>query len=483
MADNSIDSRQKALEYFRLNVEKTKSLKSMANLRRAFDSFVSFVGDADLSFDAIDETILGEWIAFQYYQGYYTSTISYNVKKLGELYNKGVVAGIAKKTSVFSTLQKKLGDPTVKRFDGGLDFSAFKKIRSIVDAKPKDHRFQLARDILLFAIFNGGLTFEQIAGFKKDDYSGSNTQIKTIVNKYFKPRNKYLFPLNQAHSTPRQQHHMLTCLFEYVLAPIGVKNITSEITLDLWCRCAMSCGIRPSEIAACTGNRQNENSITSFVKIADMDAAAREDILNKVIWELTYNPLRWFAMRLRPHTGFDQVMNRLSNSGITLGDVYYPMQEIVRKVGTKKVFESQPIISWLLFFRTQLTEVDNIFRNTRDLAWIYRQSSEVGSPYSVVSDRQIQDYKLATGSLGADSEFLSDEAVEINDGDYVIVLGGIIDGRPGIVQQVKSAGYKGDAPRTICTVRLCNGQNINWVISKPSNLLQKITSEQFFRLQ
>lgn len=65
MTDSAIDTVQNPIEFFRLRSTETKSRASAGNMTRAIDSLSGFVGGSEMDFDSFDETLLGEWVAYQ----------------------------------------------------------------------------------------------------------------------------------------------------------------------------------------------------------------------------------------------------------------------------------------------------------------------------------------------------------------------------------------------------------------------------------
>ncbi len=454
-------------------------------MTRAVDSFCRFVGGAEITFDSFDESLLREWVAHQLFCGYYTKTIAYNISKIAALYNKAVESGLAQPNDAFSRVQAKVSDPSAARFDGRNHKDTFRRLQSIIRADyTSQPRKQLARDMLLFAVYNGGLTFGQIASFKKDDYSGDNGYIIDIVNRYAKPRHKYLFPLNQAHSTARQLTRAMVAMLHDLLSGVGfgLSVIPEYTALDLWCDVAMGCGVSASEIAACIAPRNGANALTAFVKPPELDAERISDIRNRIVTVLTDNPVRWYAMHFRRNVDYGMITQRLKDMGITPVEIYYPMEEIIRKAGHRKVFENRPVISWLLFFREHVAEVNRLYYEIGNLAWGYRQSRDVRSPYASISDKAIRDYQDAIGILNPDTQLLPDEAVEFNEGDRLVVLGGELNGRPAVFLSRKKSPKDGKENKIVYRVRLVGGKNINWIVDRDPRLVRKISEVEFQEL-
>lgn len=480
MTDSAIDTVQNPMEFFRLRSTETKSRASAGNMTRAIDSLSGFVGGAEMDFDSFDETLLGEWVAYQLFHGYYTKTIAYNMSKIAALYNKAVETGLAKPNGAFAAIISRLNDPSASRFDGVNYKDVFQKLQSVIRADffSRPQR-QLAKDLLLFSIYAGGMTFDQLAAYKKDDYTGDNEHIAAIVGRYSKARNKYLFPLRQAHSTPRQVARTIEAMLNGLLSDYGIRlsGLPSQTSVDLWCAAAMNCGISTSDISACVASTGAVNAFTAFAVPSDINDERVAEIRRRVIATLTDNPVRWYAMHFRRYVDYDMVAERLRERGINLVDVYYPMEEMVRKIGHRKVFENRPVISWLLFFREHEAGLSRLYHEIGDLAWGYRQSREVNSRYAVISPAEINRYKIAIGTFGNDTELYHEGEVDLQPGDRLVVIGGLLNGRPATFDSMSSPGDEGG--KTVCRILLDGGRYRDWIVKQDIRLVKKISEEQF----
>lgn len=485
MTDILSDKAVSPLEFFRLKVEETESRVNRANLQRALDALSEFVGGEDISFDDFNENLLGELVVRLLYRGNTPKTISNNVvKRLATLYNKAVDEGLARPTEAFTQLKDKLDSFQLPDLPYTFKSEVFRKIQKLIrtDFSGNPQR-QLAKDMLLFAIFNGGLTFDQIANYRKTDYTGSNPAISEIVDRYSKPKNKYLFPLNQAHSTSKQLGRFLKVLLSDILSQVQLSPsaIPAYTAGDLWCAIALSCGVAASDVVRCISAGRAASVIASFAIPSDLSDEEVEQIRENIISTLTKNPLHWYVMQFRPRVNYDMVKDRLKDRKINLVETYYPMEEVTRKVGNKKVFESRPVISWLLFFRERVTELNKLYHEIGDLAWGYRNSKTLGSQYAVISQAEILNYKLAIGDLGENTEIYPEGAVQLRPGDRLVVLGGLLGGRPGTFDSVVKSDA--DGGRTICRILLDGGRYKDWIADQDIRLVKKISESKFDELR
>lgn len=472
------------IEYFRLKSTETESRTSSGNMARAVDSIARFAGGVDFSFDNMDAAFLGEWVARQFFDGYYAKTVAYNVSKIAALYNKAVAAGVAARTDAFSEVLAKIKG-VADRFDGLNHSDIFQRLRAAFRSDSSAGGcLQLAKDMTLFGILNGGMSLEQIAACKKDDFAGADKAVSEIVEKYAKPKNKYLFPLNQSKKTRGQVKRAMETLIGSFLKQSGLrsKNIGDNVLVDLWCDLAMCCGVSASDISACVDGNASSSALTFCAVPSKIDGEEVARIRRQVGEALVDNPVRWYAMHLRRSANFKELTDRIKEKGVGVEEIFYPMEEIISKVGKKKVFESRPVISWLVFYRARVTQLNKIFHEIGDLAWGYRYVRDVKSPYAAISDREVREYQQAIGALGPDTQMMADDEVKFEKGDYLVLLGAPMHGRHGVF--VAERKEKGDASgRVVFRVELTGGKNACWEVNWDPRLVKKITEGQYRELE
>lgn len=471
---------QDPIAYFRNKVSTAASRTHESHLRRAVDSFSEFLGGTEIGFEDITETLLGEYVSDLLYNGYTVRTVRDNMlKRLSSLYNKAVTEGKAPATTSFSRLQGRLTEATSGRMEETLSDGAFEKLQRLVrtPASTQSVMKQLGRDLLLFSVYLGGLTFEELASYRKDAYTGSNEQILEIVERYRRPRNRYLFPLGQSRSTPKQLERKVTALIGDALQSVGLRlSGTAGYTgLHLWLQVALRCGITASDIAACAGARSQVSALSAFAVASELSAEEIEAIRSRVLSTLTEDPLEWYAMHLRPHVDYGMLMRRLQERHIALRDHYYPLEEILLRIGRRKVFTRRPVIWWLVFFRARSSELSGLFHAIGDLAWGYRREKGIRSPYAVISPCAVRAYQEAIGTLSPSSELLSEESIRFEAGDRLVILGGAMHGREGVFVSERRIGGDGSTgSKTVYRVQLLGGQSANWIVDWDPRLVKKL---------
>lgn len=472
--DTVRDNAVSPLDFFRVKAGEAATGQTRANLLRAVDTLSGFAAGADLSYGSFGGPLLSEMVSRLLYRGYTPKTIANNVlKRLATLYNKAVGEGLAEPTDTFHSLQAALLSERTAQLTGTLDSGTFAKLRAIIAADyPSQPDMQLAKDIVLMAVYSGGMSYDEIARMRKDDYKGDDANILAIIGKYSRPKNKYLFPLDQIHSTSRQLQCRLSALILPLLTRHGLEPapIAAHTAHALWANAAMACGIPAADIAACIGQRAADNLVTAMAAPSGIGPDGMARIRATVAATLTHNPEHWYAMHLRRHVSLADITARLVDTGITLGEIYYPMEEILRKVGHRKIFERRPVISWLVFFRARRTDLDRLYTAVGDLAWGYRLSRQPASPYAIVSDSEVRGYQQAIGTLSPATRLMPDDTAALRSGDPVEVLGGELNGRRG--RLITTRTTPGGA--TVYRIRLDGGAHASWTVDRDPRLVRPL---------
>ena len=240
-----------ASEFFQSTISQTANPKSADSLRQAYISFLSYLGSEIVEFSDFSDKKLRGWISWMFLNGHTRSTIAYYLKNLSSLYNRGVSEGIAGSTDIFSFLRTQLLNNSKPIYDRITDIQFFEKLQKIVRTDVSySPELSLGKDLLLFALYNGGLTFKEISSFQKNTYEGDRDEIIEIINKYSRPKNKYLFPIGQSSKTPRQTEAYISDLIGGILRTVGLRtgNPTGETVLDLWSMTAVRCGVKPERV-------------------------------------------------------------------------------------------------------------------------------------------------------------------------------------------------------------------------------------------
>lgn len=476
-----------AVTLFRVKISEVSNSASRKSFAQVTESFNLFMSGTPVRLSDFNENLVSEWVSWLFCNGYTYKTVVYYVNRLSSLYGKVAGDGLTEGREGFSAVKEKLKKASAISLEINSITDCFGRLRRMVltDCSTNSAR-QLAKDLVLFSLYNGGLSFRRLAGYRKDDYQGSDEAVMAIVERYSKAKNKYLFPLNQSERTPNQLESAISSLFSDALRSAGIKlsSYGGSIPVDLWVRTAMNCGIPAADIAGCVEQTDSVNPVCSFAVRNELTAGRIAEIRSRVARILSRNPEDWYAMQFRPHVTYERVQERLMNTGISFTGSFYPMEEIVRRVGKKLKRESRPVIPGLLFFKSRATELPALFFHIGDLAWGYRYDRNARGPYAVIPQKAIEDYERAVGQFVESMDAYPEGTFHFEPGDKVEITGGDFRGQPAIFEkEVRELGDGPHAARRISyRLKLAGTANFSWVVELDPRQMAKITDERFAAL-
>lgn len=215
------------------------------NYLRAKTTLLRFLDNGGLNFSEIDVRFIDRYEDWLMKQGLIRNSVSFHLRIMRAVYNKGVTQGLSKQRDPFREAYTGI-DKTCKRSVGG------EIVKNIVELNLEtDPKLSLARDMFLFSIFARGMAFVDMAFLKKRDIlyqdiiykrKKSNSILKirieqdlrTIIDRYItqKPWSPYLFPiLNTEDSIKSHQNYLKELgLYNYRLKKLA-KMIGGSVTL------------------------------------------------------------------------------------------------------------------------------------------------------------------------------------------------------------------------------------------------------------
>lgn len=478
--DSQSISRVNLVSYFRTKIAEIPNKSTSHSRQKAFNAFLNFVEGDEVSVEHFAETYLFEWAAWLIQNGYTQKTAAFYLKQLGTLYNQAAADGLVPDADVLSEVRKRILAIPERDFSKGSVDEVVRLRRFLKSWSAGQVTKGLSTDIVAFAILNGGMTFEQIANYKKTDYQGNNEFLKRIVDKYAQPRNKYLFPLGQAFKTLAQMKKELSKLFYIALTPYGLSLPKNEETTatDLWCLAALQNGVAPRVLLGMTdGYVPSFNPVYRLLEPLTVTDEETEAMQQRLITSLTANPMHWYAMQFRPRVKFEQIKQALETvkDEVKCDDLFYPSEEIMRRIGNKMVKERKPVIPGLLFFRSRPTDITTIFRHIGNLAWCYRQTNDRTSPYAIIPSKEIHAYQTVIGQFSSDIELLPEGTLSIKENDRVIILGGNLVGQTATVTGIKAS----ECGRTIYKLSFIGNNSVEWTVTADHRLVNKLNQNKF----
>lgn len=455
-----------ALDWLKAKADESDNDAVRKSQLQAIDLFGRFLGGAAFSFENVNEKLLSEWVSWMFSTGYAYGSVMTYLGRLSAIYGKAAKEGIAPKSDCFFAVKDKLKDASKSSIEVNSIDDCWGKLRALVlaDYSKNPHR-QLGKDIVLFSLYNGGLSLDRLAKYKKSEYQGSDEAVQAIVNRNAKPKNKYLFPLHQSELTPKQLRLSISSLYSDTLKSVGISlsECSPSTPIDLWAVAAMHCGFSAADIAGCVGETSGINPLYSFAAKAELTSERKTEILSRVTAVLAKDPEDWYAMQFRPYVDYKKLQARLDAVGITLSKTFYPMEEIVRRVGKKMKHEQKPVVPGLLFFKSKATTLPDLFCLIGDLAWGYRYSRGPRSPYAVIPQAAIDQYESAIGKFADTIDAYPEGTLRFEPGDTVEITSGDFAGHLAIFEK-ELRETAGGATRVTHRLRLTGIANCLWTV-------------------
>ena len=248
------------------------------------------------------------------------------------------------------------------------------------------------------------------------------------------------------------------------------KDLDERVAL-LWASLALKAGIKADLIRSIVDEVPTELPILKILTPREISLEERERTQEKVADSLRGEEPKWFAMRLRPRVKFENLLDRfaLLEKEIEMPELFYPNEEIAKRVGRKVVWKGRPVIRDVVFFKKRKSEIFAMFTHLYDLAWCYRNPGNKGANYASIPTAAMENFRNSLGVISPDFEIAAAGEMELNPGDEVVIVNGeYMDHRAKISRKatVDEDGNK------IFRITLLNS-NGHWDIGIDARLLKK----------
>lgn len=435
------------------------SVRTAVAYRKALASVRQFFASHHLSYADICERSLRSWICHLFVEGHTVSTVSYYFDTFAALFGKAVKQRIVDQQPAFKALKSEL------RETAGIKFTdcrgAMDKIIRMAD-KSKEGEFGRLTDFFLCQILQGGLSFEALAALTEKDLDYLTDAARRIVARHRMSPDGYLIDLRQNEMSASRLSDYLSDKLPFVIQYWGLRQSAriEDTALNYWIQAALECGISPEKVAGMIRVIPADCLSLRYITPVEVSDSESRGIIDEVASALVANPLKWFAMRLRPKVSKDDVTARISSSeslGRLVSDFFYPYEEFVRRVDHKLIHRQQPVLPDVLFFRARVTDILPLFREIGDLAWCYRGINNTQSSYSVIPDVQMREFQLRIGQFTPDFHPVADPEVSYSCGQMVRITSGP---RAGFVGEIVKIGSHANTARF--TLKLLGMEFFNW---------------------
>jgi len=449
--------------------------RTAASYRKALDSFFKQAGVPPAAgFSDITQAAADAWIARMATERTQLSTARYYLGCMSALWGRAVEAGLAENAVLW-----RAGGNTPECGDcATVDAAPLLRIARRTDAAG-NAQYSLVADILLFSQGCGGMDLPGIVEMRKEQLILLPECARRIGDKYASARRGHVFPLGQSRSTVRRIVKELNSKICAMLSANGGKcaDYSPSAAAAMWLDAALLAGVSPGVAVACAYAMPQLSTALMLVAPDDVDADGRRCVLDSVAAFVADTAEHWHAMRLRRGVGPDDVRERVLSGGGVMPVVYYPVDEIVRRVGRSLRRESRAYIPDVLFFKARYRDIAPLFRVIGDMAWCYRETNSADAPYATISDAQMFAFQHIIGSFTTDVELMPYGGTRtLGVGRRVRITGGAMAGYEGVIYDAPAL----DSLDPLCTcrrifsIRVLSDLGIQWSVDIDEAFIEEI---------
>ncbi|MDE5883235.1 MAG: phage integrase SAM-like domain-containing protein [Muribaculaceae bacterium] len=226
--------------------------------------------------------------------------------------------------------------------------------------------------------------------------------------------------------------------------------------------------------------RNLQNGHLKDVQAREFREGQKDDLVtaeeNKKLWDKTVNAVlthempRWYAMHLRKGVDYDELRKDINESIRPVPELFYPSETIKKRVGNKTVIDEKPFISHTVFFKSYPEKILPMFSRIGDKAWCYRVTRNAGSPYAVISSRDMKRFQAVIGVFTPDIEVHNLGELSPKPGESVVVIKAGYNNRRGEVEDVINT----ESGSVIFRVKLSTDQGYEWRIDLDERQIERI---------
>lgn len=466
MPDSKQSDNHQLFTFFRSRIRKLGA-ESAAKYRRTLTELDCFLTGHSLRLCKLSDAMAADWCIDLLRGGLSKTTVVRHLNILSSLLRSAAKAGLAEPTEIPRKLARQLEADTTplpilltdKGFNtllGKLRTALRQETSSVTDP---------AADLLILSIITGQ-PVTRLALLKKNDPQTEELQANITARKLIarneEPARHYIFDLRQSYRTPAQlRGDIADKLREYLRPlPFGEDLNPDALSASAQGACMIHCGATASEVLAAV-NGPMPQLLPAWCKAAETAPQWQHTALGLL---LSATP-KWYALRLRKSIDYDALRTRLGEIEGQRPELYYPCEEIRKKVGKRTVVEDQPYIKGTVFFRTSPENVAGLMRQIGDLAWCYRWLAEANAPYAAIPAADMERFQRAIGVFAPSTEIHPLGGLTPKPGERVIILAPGYACHPAEVTEVLAPDSAGSV---IIRVRLTTDQGYEWRLTLPA---------------
>ena len=450
--------------------------ESRRSYQKGFLSFYYYIiANYNLD-DRFSPEVVQNWYLDMRLQGLSEKSARFYLDKVASLYGAVESSIESPCPMIFKNFKSEL-----KKINTSLPFSNIinetlrKLIKFCGDTYKEGIGKSVERDLIIFSLLNGAFSLKEIINLNKTDYDSAIAANNEIAEAYANKTRKYLFPLTQSEKGINRILKNLEPVIKDILANSGlpVHGSIDDCLHYLWACAALRCGVKGTVVRA----RLNEVPASLQILqvcIPENDSHRGSSVASRAVALLIGGDTRqWFAMRLRPKVRYGDLLQRFVQlqGNVKMPELFYPSEEIGRRVGKKFIWEDKPVIRDVVFFKSRMAEILPLFHHLYDIAWCYKNPGSGVGNYAVISEKAMSEFRKAIGLLDSGMEVLPSGEMELNPGDRVVVVtGDYIDHKGRILSLSKDP----DSDNNVIYRVVLSDVACNWTISIDARKLRKL---------
>ena len=261
-------------------------------------------------------------------------------------------------------------------------------------------------------------------------------------------------------------------LVEAVLGMTDDSENSSTRLRRIWGCVALDAGVMGDIVKSLVAIPEQSDCFLSLVESREKEKINRAEISKKIELALRGEAMEWYAMRLRPRVKYETLLERFSliSKDFKIPELFYPSEEIAKKIGHKVVWSGRPVIRDIVFFKQRHSEIFPMLTKIYDIAWCYKKPGSGMSRYASIPGNAMEEFRRSLGILSPDFEVAPAGEMELRPGDEVIVVTGEHVNEKGTI--LKKPNYDEDGHK-IFRVALLKDSGA-WDVGIDARLLKKV---------
>lgn len=346
-----------------------------------------------------------------------------------------------------------------------------------------DNESSVPLNVFLYLLYDVEAEFEDVVRLPIDHAKYDCQQISDLISRIpRKKRASYAFPLNQGNTTDKRIISLLQyevgALLEKARISFDAARLRDSIR-SLWIAKALGCGVSFAAIRNLIPTLPEEYRILGLATPARLDGNERNEVICRVADHICDTTVRWYIMRMRQKVTPDMVkeeMKTIHEDIYASMDFYYPVYQTLEidKAKKRKVVD-HPFLPGVLFIRLRSDKVDYVVKRVTKYAWCYKWSRNPDSPYSSMSQKQMEAFQMHISRLTPDIRMMLEvrETPYERDTEVMISGGDRMVGHVGRITSVRNA----DGTRTY-SLEITNDLSAKWTVKDVDEMfLQPVESK------